>query len=193
MEPARPAVLSRGAIRQRLKMADELTTWRGRSLVPLDENEPLKAGDRIVIRFKWFLGGGGTYLKAAQLAEIDKKLADRSDFRIREYVDQSEYLDCEIEILAGASQADAVDPSSGITQASLVVSTGVVITAVAISVAITSVVFSLLKYKQYKLVESGVLPAPKSAVGEVASGFKILTYGAVAFVALLIVRQFMRR
>lgn len=174
-------------------MADELTTWRGRSLVPLDENEPLKGGDKIVIRFKWFLGGGGTYLKAAQLAEIDNKLSDRSDFRVREYSDQGDFLDCEIEILGGAAQADSIDPASGITQTSLVVSTGVVITALAVSLAITSVVYSLLKYKQYKLVESGVLPPPKSAVGEVATGFKILTYGAVGLVGLYILRTIMRR
>lgn len=171
-------------------MADELTSWRGIAVVPLDENEPLKSGERIIIRFRWFLGGGGTYLKAAQLSELDKKLSGRSDFRINSYVDQGDYLDCEIQIMQGV---EYLDPSSGITQASLVISTGVVVTALAISVVITSVVYSLLKFKQYKLIESGVLPPPKSAVGEVATGFKVLTYAAVGLVGLYILRTIMRR
>jgi hypothetical protein len=157
-------------------MAEDITIWRGIPVVPLDENEPLHSGDRIVIRFKWFLDGG-TYIKAAQLDAIDKKLSGRSDFRIVGYVDQGEYLDAEILVLQGV---DNLDPSNGITQASLAVSTGVVVTALAISIAITTVVYSLLKYKQYKLIESGVLPPTTSSLSEVKGGLHVLVYvGAV--------------
>jgi len=174
-----------------MEMNDELKTWKGKPVFPLDENAPLYKGDRIVIRFKWFLGGGGTYLKAAQLAIVDKKLANRSDFVIRSFVDQGEYLDCEVEVLVSPAE-ESGGPGSGITQAGFVVTTTVAVTAVAISAAITYVSYSLLKYKTYrlKLVESGVLPPPsQTSFREVAGGLHVLVYVAGVLVVLYVFRN----
>ena len=172
-------------------MAEELTSWKGSPVVPLDENAPLYKGDRIVIRFKWFLGGGGTYLKSAQLAIIDKKLANRSDFVIRSFVDQGEFLDAEIEVLASPPK-ESVSPDSGITQASLVVSTGVIVCVALISATIISVTYSILYVKAYrlKLVESGVLPPPsQTSWREVAGGLHVLVYVAGILVVLFVFRN----
>jgi len=172
-------------------MNDDLKTYKANPVVPLDENEPLYKGDIIIIRFKWFLGGGGTYLKSAQLAIIDKKLANRSDFVIRSFVDRGEYLDCEVEVLV-SPVAESVSPDSGVTQASFVVSTGIVVTALAISAAITYVSYSLLKYKTYrlKLVESGVLlPPSQTSFREIAGGLRVLVYVAGVLVVLYVFRN----
>ena len=174
-----------------MEMNNELKSWKGSPVFPLDENAPLYKGDRIVIRFKWFLGGGGTYLKSAQLAIIDKKLANRSDFVIRSFVDQGEFLDAEIEVLVSPTE-ESVSPDSGVTQASLVVSTGVIVTALAISATITYVSYSLLKYKTYrlKLVESGVMPPPsQTSFREVAGGLHVLVYVAGVLVVLYVFKN----
>jgi hypothetical protein len=163
-----------------LIMADELTSWRGKTVVPIDENEPLKAGDRIVIRFRWFKVSNSTYMKAAELAAIDKKLEGRSDFRIIGYVDQGEYLDVEVEVLQSPGPEEiSVDPSSGITQASLIGVAGTV-AVVSICAAILGVTYALLYHSCYKYskVVSGELPATvlKSTTGELATGLKVLSY-----------------
>jgi len=176
-------------------MADELTTWKGRAVEPLDENQPLNQGDRVIIRFKWFLGGGGTYLKSVQLAVIDKKLEGRSDFRILTYVDQGEYLDVEVEVLQG-SEPQVVDPNSGVTQASLVGPAAAVV-VVAISAAVISVTFALLYHSCYKysMVASGKLPPSvlKSSTGELTSGLKVLSYAALVCAAGYVLLRFFRR
>ncbi|MBA7518569.1 hypothetical protein ES705_10640 [subsurface metagenome] len=174
-------------------MNDDLKSWKGTPVVPLDENASLYKGDRIVIRFKWFLGGGGTYLKAAQLAIIDKKLANRSDFRIISFVDQGDYLDCEVEVLASPA-TESVSPDSGVTQTSFVVSTGVVVCVALISATILGVTVALLYHSCYrmKLVEKGVLPPPTSyraSLGEIAGGLHILVYVAGVLVVLYVFRN----
>jgi len=178
-------------------MNDDLKSWKGNPVVPLDENEPLKKGDRIIIRFKWFLGGGGTYLKSAQLAAIDKKLANRSDFVIRAFVDQGEYLDCEVEVLVSPA-AESVSPDSGVTQASFVVATGVVVTVAFISSAIIAASIygcSLLKYKTWKvdLVAEGKLPPSvldsRSSFREIAGGLHVLVYVAGVLVVLYVFKN----
>jgi len=170
-------------------MNDDLKSWKGTPVFPLDENAPLYKGDRIVIRFKWFLGGGGAYLKSAQLAAIDEKLENRSDFVIRSYVDQGEYLDCEVEVLVSPA-AESAGPGSGVTQAGFVVSAAVAITAVAISAAIISVTYALLRFKYYKLVESGVVPPPsQTALREVAGGLHILVYVAGVLFVLFVFKN----
>ena len=115
-------------------MADELTTWKGQPVEPVDPVKPLNKGDRVIIRFKWFLGGGGTWIKSAELAMIDKRLAGRSDFRILSFVDQGDFLDAEVEVIQ-SSEPQAADPNSGVTQASLV-GTGAVICVAVISATI---------------------------------------------------------
>lgn len=170
-------------------MDDDLQTYKGRSVIELDENAPLYKGDIVIIRFRWFLGGGGVTLKSAQLAAIDKQLAGRSDFVIRSYVDQGDFLDVEVEVLVSPPESvgqESVGPESGVTQAGLVVSTGVVVTAAVISAAIVYVTYLLLKYKTYRLelIESGVLPPP-SSLKEVVTG---LVYMAGAFVVLYLFR-----
>lgn len=172
-------------------MNDDLKSWKGKPVFPLDENAPLYKGDIIVIRFKWFLGGGGTYLKSTQLAIIDKKLADRSDFVIRSFVDQGEYLDCEVEVLVSPA-AESAGPGSGVTQASLVVSTGVIICVAFISATILGVTFALLYERCYrmKLIEKGVLPPSSlSSFSEIASGLKVLAYVAGVLVVLFVFKN----
>ena len=170
-------------------MNDDLKSWKGTPVFPLDENAPLYKGDRIVIRFKWFLGGGGTYLKSAQLAVIDEKLANRSDFVIRSFVDQGEYLDCEVEVLVSPA-AESAGPGSGVTQAGFVVST--IVTVAFISSAIMAICYTILKETQYRLVEKGILPPPTSfseSFGEIAEGLKVLAYVAGALVVLYIFKN----
>jgi len=172
-------------------MNDELKSWKGRAVAAISENAPLRKGDIIIIRFKWFLGSG-TYLKSAQLAIIDEKLANRSDFAIRSYVDRGEYLDCEIEVLASpaADAADAVDPDSGITQASFVVTGAVAVTSLSIAIIIASLCFSLLRHEYYMLVKKGVLPPPgQSSFREVAGSLHVLAYVAGVLVVLYVFRN----
>jgi len=170
---------------------EDLKSWKGTPVVPLDENAPLYKGDRIVIRFKWFLGGGGTYLKSAQLAIIDKKLAGRSDFVIRSFVDQGEYLDCEVEVLASPPD-ESGGPGSGVTQAGFVVSTLAYVTAIFISSAVMAVCFTVLRKEQYRLIDKGVLPSPTSlgaSVSEVAGVLKALAYVAGVLVVLYVFKN----
>jgi hypothetical protein len=161
-------------------MADEITVWNGMTLAPLDENEPLKAGDRILIRFKWLIEGD--WFRAYELSIIEKKLEGRKDWSVISYQNEQDFLIAEIEVLA--------EPQAPLQQAGLVPAVYVAITVVGIA-AIFGFVF-LMKHDQFKLIMAGKM-APKSAVGEVASGLHVLAYVAGGVVALMIIRQIMNR
>ena len=168
---------------------NDLKSWKGKPVYPLDENAPLYKGDIIIIRFKWFLGGGGTYLKATQLSYIEKKLAGRSDFVVRSFSDQGEYLDAEIEVLVSPA-SESAGPGSGVTQAGLVVTAAVAVMAVAIAVVVTSIGFCLLKHEYYMLVKSGIMPPPsKSSYGEITGNIKVLVYVAGVLFVLYVFKN----
>jgi len=162
-------------------MADEITTWNGKPLAPLDENEPLKAGDRILIRFKWLIEGD--WFRAYELSIIEKKLEGRKDWSVLSFQNDQDFLIAEIEVLA--------EPQAPLQQAGLVpVIAYVAVTA--LGIAATMGLYYLIKHDQFLLIMAGKM-SPKSAVGEVASGLHVLAYVAGGVVALMIIRQIMNR
>jgi len=167
----------------------ELTEYKGKALVALDENEPLFAGDRVLIRFKWLIDGA--WLRAYQWAAIEKKLEGRSDWRVVSYRNEGDFLDAEIEVLA-SPKPKAVDPGSGITQASLI-GVGFGLTALAIGMMVTSVVYALSISEYRRMVAAGEIPAEISAVGQVGKGLHVLAYVAGGVVGLLILRTLLGR
>lgn len=181
-------------------MADEqLKTWKGDTVTPIEKDRPLYAGDRVIIRFKWF---GTTTIKSVQLAIIDARLEGRSDFRVRTYQDQGDFLDCEVEVLQSApadSEQVQVNPGSGVTQASLVTAGVVAVSVAVIAVAFTTATYFLLLHSQYMrksdLVLKGVLPPSvlDPATGQAASGFKAFGYAALIGVCGYIVLSILRR
>lgn len=160
-----------------------MDTWNGRQLSPLDENEPLKAGDRILIRFKWLIEA--VWFRAYELSLIEKKLAGRKDWRVLSFQNDQDFLIAEIEVLDVPVESPAPVQQAGF----------VPVVYVAITVAGIAAIFGfvyLSKHDQYKLIMAGKEPS-KSALGEVASGLHILAYVAGGVVALMIIRQIMNR
>jgi hypothetical protein len=160
--------------------------WKGIRLIPLGENEPLRSGDRVLIRFKWLIDG--TWLRAYQWNVIENKLEGRSDWRVISYRNEGDFLDAEIEVLS-APPPTAMDPGSGITQASLVI-------AIAITAASIAAIFGfvyLMKHDQYRLIMAGKMVPPVSSVAEVSQGLHVLAYVAGGVVALLILKTVLRR
>jgi hypothetical protein len=162
--------------------------WKGIRLIPLGENEPLRSGDRVLIRFKWLING--TWLRAYQWNVIEKKLEGRSDWRVISYRNEGDFLDAEIEVLS-APQAMAMDPGSGITQAGLVVLP--YLTVIAISAAVAATAYALQTIIYYRLVAEGKIEPSVSAVAEVSQGLHVLAYVAGGVVALLILKTVLRR
>jgi hypothetical protein len=162
-------------------MADEITVCNGMMLVPLDENEPLKAGDRILIRFKWLLEG--LWFRAYQLSFIEKKLEDRKDWRVLSFQNDQDFLIAEIEILD-------MPVESPVQQAGVA---PVVIIAVSIAAIVCSFVYGLVKHDQYKLIMAGKMAPPISAMTEAAVGFKTIGYAAIIGVAGWFALQLLKR
>ena len=168
----------------------ELTEYKGKALVALNENEPLKSGDRILIRFKWLIDG--TWYRAYQWSVIEKKLEGRADWRVLSYRNEGDFLDAEIEVL-NAPPPTAMDPGSGITQASL--APLVVLTVAIIGGTISYVTYALShdRNQQWRLVEAGIIPAPVSSVAQVATGFKVFSYAALIGVGGYVILRLFRR
>ena len=164
-----------------------METYKGYNLAPLDENEPLMAGDRVVIRYKWLVQD--LYLRAIQWDIANKKLEARKDFRVLSYADSPEFLDVEIEVLI-SSQAKPVDPGSGMTQASFVITTGLVISIAFISSAIIATFHWLEKHEQNKLVWAGKTPPGSSSpLKEITAGLHVGIYVAVAIGLIWILKR----
>jgi hypothetical protein len=167
----------------------ELTEYKGKALIPLNENEPLKSGDRILIRFKWLIDG--TWLRAYQWNVIEKKLEGRSDWRVISYRNEGDFLDAEIEVLS-APPPTAMDPGSGITQASLG-PVAFVITVAIIGGTISAIVYGVTKTREQWLIAKGLIEPPVSAVGEVAQGLHIGAWAALIGVSGYVLLRFFRR
>jgi hypothetical protein len=155
--------------------------WNGKQLSPLDENEPLKAGDRILIRFKWLIEG--VWFRAYQLSFIEKKLEGRKDWRVISFVNDQDFLIAEIEILD-------VPVESPVQQAGVA---PVVIIVVSIAAIVCSFVYGLTKHDQYKLIMAGKMAPPVSASTEAAIGFKTIGYAAIIGVTGWFVMQLLKR
>lgn len=165
-----------------------MESWKGIPLISLDENEPLKAGDRILIRFKWLING--TWYRAYQWNVIEKKLEGRSDWRVESYRNEGDFLDAEIKVLA-APVPTAMDPGRGITQASL--APLVVLTVAIIGGTISYVTYGLITSQYYRLVEEGKIKPGPSTIAEISRGFHVLAYVAGGVVGLWILRIVLRR
>lgn len=166
-----------------------MDTWNGKPLVPLDENESLKPGEVILIKFAWLIDGD--WYRAYQWGVIEKKLEGRRDWRVVSYRNEGEYLWAEIEVLPQQQ------PQAQLQQASLVpVAAGVVLVSVAIiSVAFIYGTYALSKDRQtqWRLVEAGVIPPPVSSVAQAATGFKVLSYAALIVAGGWVVSKVLRR
>ena len=164
-----------------------MNIYKGIALEPIDENQPLMAGDRVVIRYKWLVEN--LYLRAMQWDIANKKLEARKDFCVLSFADSPEFLDVEIEVLI-SSQAKPVDPGSGMTQASFVISTGLVISIAFISSAIIATFHWLEKREQYKLVWAGKTPPGSSSpLKEISAGLHVGIYVAVAIGLIWILKR----
>ena len=152
-----------------------MDSWNGQQLSPLDENEPLKAGDRILIRFKWLLEG--VWFRSYQLSFIEKKLAGRKDWRVLSFTNEQDFLIAEIEILDMP-----VEPS--VQQAGV----APVLIVAFISATIISFVYGLVKHDQFKLRMAG-----KEPVSEIGIGFKTLGYAALIGVCGWFALKILRR
>jgi len=159
------------------------TTWNGTPLEDLNEYEPLKAGERVLITFKWLIDG--EWFRAAQWALLEKKLEGRKDWRVVSYRNEGDFLYAEIEVL----QAPSSEPAR--QQASLAPLALVAVMVVSIC-AVMSIAY-LSRYGQQRLVASGKLAQPVSAVGEISQGLHILSYVALIGVGGYIVLRLFRR
>ncbi|MBE3087677.1 MAG: hypothetical protein IMZ71_00950 [Chloroflexi bacterium] len=157
-----------------------MDSWNGKQLSPLDENEPLKAGDRILIRFKWLLEG--VWFRSYQLSFIEKKLAGRKDWRVLSFTNEQDFLIAEIEILDMP-----VEPS--VQQAGV----APVLIVAFISATVCSLVYGLIKHDQFKLIMAGKMSPPVSSLAEVSIGFKILGYAALVGVCGWFALRILRR
>jgi len=156
-------------------------TYKGYNLVSLDENEPLLPGDRILIRFKWITSG--TTSRAMQLAAIERNLERHENWQIVSYTNLEDFLDAEIEIIS----VPKIDPSSGITQASLGAGAVVVLTAALIAASIA--IYSLTKIYQWKLESEGKISPKRSSFAEIASGLHVGIYVAIAIGLLFVLKR----
>jgi len=170
-----------------------METYKGKQLVALDANEPLQAGDRVLIRFKWLIAGD--WYRAYQWNVIEKKIEGRSDWRVVSYRNDGDFLDAEIEVLSGPqAKQSALDPGAGITQASLVpVIAYVALTAVSIAASIIAIAWFGDRVMQWRLVEAGKIEAPVSSVAQAATGLKVFSYAALIGVGGYLVLRLFRR
>lgn len=156
--------------------------YKGYNLATLDENEPLLPGDRILIRFKWITSG--TTSRAMQLAAIERNLERHENWNIVSYTNLEDFLDAEIEIIS----VPKIDPSSGITQASLGAGAVVVLTAALIAASI--ITYHLSKVYQWKLISEGKLPAESySRFQEAAAGLYVAVYIGAAIGLIYILKR----
>jgi len=163
-----------------------MDTWNGKPLIPLDENEPLRPGDVILIKFAWLIDGA--WYRAYEWSVIEKKLEGRKDWRVISYRNEGEYLWAEIEVLpqpAPELQLASIGP----------------LTILAIGGAVSTVVYALATVgKQYLIerrtiegVEAGKLPVTvlgsKTATAQTAAALSKWSYVAgLAVVGWIILR-----
>lgn len=172
--------------------------YKGRQAIILDPGAALLPGDRIMIRFEWLTQG--TYSRAGQWAAIESNLDNRPDFEVISYVNSDLFLDAEIlvkqaNIAPGAPIAPS-DPfenpwayGGGMLQpASLVVNTGVAITAAAIAAVVVSVTVYLSRRSYYKFVKQEPVTAMAAKAVEQVGGMGVAVI--VVAVAVLLVLKF---
>lgn len=162
-----------------------LTEWKGDALIPIPGDQPLEAGDRIIIRFQWIIQG--TWLRAYELGQIEKQLEGRSDWKIISERTQGDYVDIEVEVLA--SPAGSLQGS--IFQTSLapllvgVIAVSVAASIVAIRYAVRDVSQYYKRVREIALVESG--KAPASILAPPASVVESAKWPLIAIAAALVI------
>ena len=142
--------------------------------VLIDKDTPLKPGDRIEMHFKSI---GMTYIKAAQVALLEKRLAGRQDFTvtgIQAPADQPTTLIFHIEIKGGLPPG-----VRGIAGAAAVV------TAAKIAAIIAALGLFYLALHEVYLIVKEVTGSPAGQVGFAGMGIGLAAAGIVALLALL--------
>ena len=139
--------------------------------IPLDPNEPLNPGDRVELHFK---SVGMTYIKAAQIALIERRLSGRDDFEIDSVAtptDRPTTIIVEVRI-KGAKQPGM---AAGFA--------GVVITCASIGglIIATGIVYKLTLEKTFLVIGQAV----SSPAGQIAIGGMGVGLAAAAVIALL--------
>lgn len=185
-----------------------LTEYKGKALTPIAGNEPLKAGDHILIRFAWVIAGD--WYRSYEWGQVEKALEGRPDWRVISYRNDANFLDAEIEILQVPARPASYspDPGSGITQVSLIaIPAAVAIVAASIAVVVVTVRYVLKDAQEYyrfksalPLVESGQLPpsvlnpAPDtSPLATASNGLHVLAWAALAGVLTWAAMKIIRR
>jgi len=153
------------------------------NLVPLDQDEKLKPGERIVIRFNWMQRGW--YSRAAQWAALERELEGRKDFTVISYVNTDLYLDVEIAVIS-----ETIDQHSwgwGFLQPQqVVVTTAVFATALAIGASIISICVYLSIREAFRSPGPTSIPMKTMVSGIGAAGYAALI--AIIYVVLKGVR-----
>ncbi len=144
--------------------------------IRIDPDRPLNPGERVELHFK---SSGMAWIKATQIALIERRLAGRKDWRILNFqtpVDQPTLLICTVELLGGAAPEDESIQRAGI---------GLNCIAIAAVIATAGVVYYLTLQDTFLLMaqtKKEIVTSPEGKVAIAGAGIGI----AAAGIALLL-------